>query len=56
MSENKNDKKDITSLLGDSVKKPVYKRLSTWLILAVLAGGAYGGWTCLLYTSDAADD
>lgn len=45
MSENKNDKKDITSLLGDSVKKPVYKRLSTWLILAILAGGAYGGWT-----------
>ena len=45
MAANKNDKKDTAALLGDTVKKPVYKRLSTWICIAVLAGAAYGGWT-----------
>ena len=45
MAANKNDKKDTAALLGDTVTKPGYKRLSPWICIAVLAGAAYGGWT-----------
>lgn len=44
MSENKNNKKDTEALLGSVGIKPVYKRISTWICLVLIAGIAYGAW------------
>ncbi len=45
MTQKDNNKKDTVALLGEAATKPFYKRATSWVLLAVLAGALYGGWT-----------